>query len=162
MGRAMDINCKVSGLHLCRKAESRWWREKKQSPCLPMPRTLTRHWWGIPNNQANGRSPWVTSSHGGAEGEGQSRSQVSLCLLEPLLSSRVPSKHMYCPCKPCRHRKERGERAVLAGGMSLGCGRVGNSLVFYHPLSLGEPPGVPSPILCTWKPDALWRPSQLG
>lgn len=74
----MDINCKVSGLHLCKEAESRWWRGKKQSPCFPMLRTLTRHWWGIPNNQANGRSPWVARYHGGAGGEGQSRSQVSL------------------------------------------------------------------------------------
>lgn len=28
----MDVDCKVSRSHLCREAESRWWRGKKQSP----------------------------------------------------------------------------------------------------------------------------------
>ena len=125
---------------------------------VPSPHAEDAHWTLVGGPQP----PWVTRYHGGAGGEGKSRSQVSLCLLEPPLSSWVPSKYRHCPWKPCRHRKERGERTVLAAGMSLRCGRVGNCLVFYHALSLGEPPGVPSLILCTWKPNALWRPPQLG
>lgn len=150
----MDIDCKVSGSHLCREAESRWWRGKTQSLS---PHAEDAHWTVVGDPQ----QPWVTRYHGGQEGRG-SQEVKSPCLLEPPLSSRVPSKHRHCPWRTCRHRKERGERTVLAGGMSLGCGRVGNCLVFYHPLSLGEPPGAPSLILCTWKPNALWRPPQLG
>lgn len=80
MGRAVDIDCKVSGSHLCREAESRWWRGKKQSPRLLMP----GHWWGIPNNHG-----WPGTTVG-KEGRGSQEVKSPSVFWSPLCPHESP------------------------------------------------------------------------
>ena len=137
------------------EAESRWWRGRKQSPVSSCRGCSLDTGGGSPTTMGDQVPRW------GRRGGDVKKSSLPLSsgapsvLISPLQAQALPMEALQA--------QERKRRKNCAGwGMSLGCGRVGNCLVFYHPLSLGEPPGAPSLILCTWKPNALWRPHQLG